>query len=63
LTDRELQILQYLATGKSNKETAVALCISVKTVETYRSRIMLKLDAHSMSDLIHFAIRHKVVEV
>jgi two-component system, NarL family, response regulator EvgA len=63
LTMRESQVLQCLARGKSNKEIAAALGLSVKTVETYRARIMMKLDAHSISDLIHFAIRHGLVEI
>jgi DNA-binding NarL/FixJ family response regulator len=62
LTNRERQVLQSLASGKSNKETALTLNLSVKTVETYRERIMMKLDAHSLSDLIHLAIRHGLVQ-
>lgn len=63
LTMRESQVLQCLARGKSNKEIAAALGLSVKTVETYRARIMMKLDAHSISDLVHFAIHHRLVEI
>jgi DNA-binding NarL/FixJ family response regulator len=63
LSKRECQVIQYLGMGKSNKEVAVELGLSVKTVETYRGRIMMKLNAHSVSDLVHFAIRHTLVEI
>jgi DNA-binding CsgD family transcriptional regulator len=63
LSTRERQVLQYLATGKCNKEIAAVLELSVKTIETHRARIMLKLGAHSLSDLIHLAIRHGLVEI
>ncbi len=63
LTMRESQVLQCLARGKSNKEIAAVLGLSVKTVETYRARIMMKLDAHSISELVHFAIYYRLVEI
>ncbi len=62
LTPREREIVQLLAQGKSNKEVAVALDISVKTVEAHRANIMHKLGFTSFSDLVHYAIRHKIVE-
>ena len=62
LTAREREIVQLLAEGKSNKEVAVALGISVKTVETHRTNIMHKLDFHSITELVHYAIRNKMVE-
>jgi DNA-binding NarL/FixJ family response regulator len=62
LTAREREIAQLLAEGKSNKEVAAALGISVKTVEAHRTNIMHKLNLHSFSDLVHYAIRNKVVE-
>ncbi len=62
LTPREREIVQLLAEGKSNKEVAVALAISVKTVEAHRANIMRKLNLHSISELVHYAIRNKIVE-
>jgi DNA-binding NarL/FixJ family response regulator len=61
LTARERQIVQLLAEGKSNKEIGGALGISVKTAEAHRSNIMRKLDLHSISDLVRYAIRNKMV--
>jgi DNA-binding NarL/FixJ family response regulator len=60
-TPREIEIVQLLAEGKTNKEIAAALGITVRTVETHRSKIMLKLGLHSLAELIHYAIRHKIV--
>ena len=57
LSPRERQVLQLLAEGKSTKEIAGHLEISVKTVETYRQQIMAKLNLHSIAELTHFAIR------
>jgi DNA-binding CsgD family transcriptional regulator len=63
LSGREREVLRLLATGKSNKEISSALTISVKTVETYRSRVMLKIHAPSLIHLVHYAIRHQIVEL
>ncbi len=62
LTNREREIVQLLAAGKSNKEVAYDLGISVKTVDTHRANIMLKLGLKSLSDIVHYAIRNKMVE-
>jgi DNA-binding NarL/FixJ family response regulator len=62
LTAREREIVQLLAEGKSNKEVADILDISVKTVETHRSHVMAKLNLHSMSDLVRYAVRNQLVE-
>lgn len=62
LSAREREILQLLAEGKSNKEIAQVLHLSVKTVETHRSNIMHRLDLHSIGDLIRYALRHHMVE-
>lgn len=62
LTPRQREIVQLLAEGKSNKQVATALGISVKTVETHRSNTMRKLELHSVSDLVHYAIQNKIVE-
>jgi DNA-binding NarL/FixJ family response regulator len=59
---REREVLQLLAEGKSNKEVATVLRLSVKTVETHRAKIMQKLGLHSIGDLIRYAIHHHIVE-
>ncbi len=63
LTSRELQILRLLAEGKTNKEVAAALMVSVRTVEAHRASLMRKLDLGSLSDLIYFAIRNGIVSI
>jgi DNA-binding NarL/FixJ family response regulator len=60
-TPRELEILRLLAEGKSNKEVGVALSITVRTVETHRAKIMLKLGLHSLVELVHYAARNGIV--
>jgi DNA-binding NarL/FixJ family response regulator len=62
LTARQRQILQIVAEGKSSKELAVALNISVKTAETHRANIMRRLDCHSVTELVRYAIRNHVIE-
>ena len=62
LTSREREIVQLLAEGRGNKDVATALTISVKTVEAHRSNIMHKLGLHSLSDIVHYAIRNRIVE-
>ena len=59
-TPREIEIIRLLAEGKSNKEIAALLAITVRTVETHRAKIMLKLGLHSLADLIHYAIRNEI---
>lgn len=61
LSPREREIVQLLAEGKSNKEVARALGITVKTAETHRSNIMRKMQFNSLSDLIRYAIRNNIV--
>src|SRR5258707_6161625 len=63
LTPREREIVQMLAEGKSSKEVAAALGLSAKTAETHRSNIMRKLDLHSVSDLVLYAVRNNIVHV
>jgi DNA-binding NarL/FixJ family response regulator len=63
VTTRELEVLKLLALGKSNKEVAAALDISVKTVDAHRSNIMRKLNLRTYSDLIQFAIRHQIIDI
>lgn len=62
LSSREREVLQLLAEGKNSKEVAVALGITVKTVETHRSNLMAKLDLHSLASLVRYAIRNNLVE-
>jgi len=62
LTAREREIVQLLAEGKTNKEVAVALGISVKTVDAHRANVMHKLDLHSVADLVRYAIRNQIIE-
>jgi DNA-binding NarL/FixJ family response regulator len=59
-TPREIEIIRLLAEGKANKEIAALLGITVRTVETHRAKIMLKLGLHSLADLIHYAIRNEI---
>ena len=63
LTPREREVVQLLAEGKTSKEMAVALDLSVKTVETHRTNIMRKLDLHSVADLTLYAVRNGIVQV
>ena len=60
-TPREIEIIRLLARGKANKEIAAELGIAIRTVETHRANIMLKLGIHSLAELIHYAIRHGIV--
>ena len=62
LTSREREILQLLAEGKSNKEVASLLGISLNTAEAHRANIMLKLDLHSVAELVHYAIRNNIIK-
>jgi len=62
LTPRENEILGLLAGGKSNKEISAALGITVRTVETHRAKIMLKLDLHSIAELIHYALGKRLTD-
>ncbi|MEY2605898.1 MAG: hypothetical protein QOH31_3714 [Verrucomicrobiota bacterium] len=63
ITPRELEIIRLLAQGKSNKELSTQLGITVRTVETHRSKIMLKLGLHSLAELIHYAMRNEIISV
>ena len=61
-TPREREVLQLLAEGKSNKEIAGFLHISVKTAEKHRANIMLKLNFHSITELVRYAVRNKIIQ-
>lgn len=62
LTPREIEVVQYLADGKCNKEVAAALGVSTRTVESHRNHIMHKMDFGSFSELVRFAVRNNLVE-
>jgi DNA-binding NarL/FixJ family response regulator len=59
-TLRETEVIRLLAQGKANKEIALQLGITVRTVETHRARIMHKLGLHSLAELIHYALRQRI---
>ncbi|MGH9401533.1 MAG: response regulator [Terriglobia bacterium] len=62
LTPRQCEVIRLLASGKTNKEVAAALGISVKTAETHRAVIMRKLSFHSFSELVRYAVSHNLTE-
>jgi DNA-binding NarL/FixJ family response regulator len=62
LGKRECEVVRLLAEGKSNKEIAPLMSITVATVETYRARIMMKLDLHSVGQIIRYAVQNKLVQ-
>ena len=62
LTSREREIVQLLAESKTSKEIASKLGISTKTAETHRANIMRKLEIHSISDLVRYAVRNQIIE-
>jgi DNA-binding NarL/FixJ family response regulator len=63
LTSREREVIQLLAEGKTSKEVAVTLNLSVKTAETHRTNLMRKLNLHSVADLTRYAVRNGIVQV
>ena len=62
LSSREMEVLQLIAEGKANKETAAVLGISIKTVEKHRERVMAKLDVHDTAGLTRYAISAGIIE-
>lgn len=62
LTMRERQVLQLIAEGKSTKDVASVLGVSVKTAESHRTRLMQKLDIHETASLVLYAVRHGIVQ-
>ena len=62
LSSREREVLQMLAEGKTNKEIAVVLNLSVYTVDAHRGRIMEKLNVHSINELVRFAVRNGLID-
>jgi DNA-binding NarL/FixJ family response regulator len=63
LTPREREVLQLVAEGKSTKEVATMLKLSVKTAETHRTNLMRKLNLHSVADLTLYAVRNGIVQI
>jgi len=61
LTDREKEVLQLLAEGKSNKEVASILDLSTYTVETHRTNLMQKLNLHNTAEIVLYAVRKKII--
>ena len=63
LTKREMEVLALLASGKSNREIAEALFISVKTVETHKAHILIRLGLNNNAELVRYAIKHNIISV
>jgi two-component system, NarL family, response regulator NreC len=61
LTEREKEILQLLAEGRSNRDAAAHLNLSINTVETHRTRIMQKLNLHSAAEIVLYAVRKRII--
>jgi DNA-binding NarL/FixJ family response regulator len=61
LTDREKEVLQLLAEGKSNKEVAAVLDVSVYTIDTHRTHLMQKLNLHNTAEIVLYAVRKKII--
>jgi len=62
LSEREREVVQLVAEGRSNKETADALGISVRTAETHRAHVLRKLNLDSVAGLVRYAVRNKIIE-
>lgn len=62
LTDRERQVLQLIAEGKTMREVSALLSVSVKTAESHRTRLMRKLDLHNTAGLVRYAIRRGLIQ-
>ncbi|MGH7822599.1 MAG: response regulator, partial [Candidatus Binatia bacterium] len=62
LTAREREVIQLVAEGKTNKEVAAELGLSVETARTHRSNILRKLNLHSTGDLVRFAVRNRIIQ-
>jgi two-component system, NarL family, invasion response regulator UvrY len=62
LSDREFEVFRFLASGKTVSEIAEQLCLSVKTISTYRTRILQKLKMHNNAELMRYALHEKLVD-
>ncbi|MDN5200177.1 response regulator transcription factor [Fulvivirgaceae bacterium BMA10] len=63
ISDREMEVLKLIASGKSNREVADELFISIRTVDAHRNHIMKKIDARNTADLVKYAIKNKLIEL
>lgn len=63
LTKREMEVLEHVAAGRTNKEVAEALFVSVKTVETHKTHILEKLGLKNTAELIMYAVKHKIISI
>ncbi|HEU5146370.1 MAG TPA: response regulator transcription factor [Chryseosolibacter sp.] len=63
LTKREMEVLALLASGKSNREIAEALFISVKTVETHKAHILIRLGLNNSAELVRYAVKHNIISI
>jgi DNA-binding NarL/FixJ family response regulator len=63
ITPRQRDILKLFAEGKTSREAAAALGVSIKTAETHRANLMKRLNCHSVTDLVRYAVRNKIIEV
>ena len=61
LTDREREVLQLLAEGRSNKEVAAALDVGLSTIETHRANMMQKLNLHNTAEIVLYAVRKRII--
>ena len=61
LTDREREVLQLLAEGRSNKEVAAVLEVGLSTIETHRANLMQKLDLHNTAEIVLYAVRKRII--
>ena len=61
LTDREKEVLQLLAQGRSNKEAATQLNVGLSTIETHRAKLMQKLNLHSTAEIVLYAVRKGII--
>jgi DNA-binding CsgD family transcriptional regulator len=63
LSPREREVVQLLGEGKTSKEVAVMLGVTLKTAKTHRGKVMLKLKLHSIAELVLYAVRNQIVHV
>ncbi|EDY81524.1 transcriptional regulator, LuxR family protein [Verrucomicrobiia bacterium DG1235] len=63
LTAREREVLTFIASGNSNKDIALKLGLSVKTIDNHRCSMMRKLDLHNVADITRYAVEHRIVDV
>jgi DNA-binding NarL/FixJ family response regulator len=61
ITPRQREILKLLAEGKTSREVAVTLGMTIKTVDTHRSNIMKRLNCHSLGELVRYALRNQII--